>query len=105
MPKMIDDSYMAVDGEGDGEEDSGDTRCVCGKSGKLSVLVSSVQALMLGFDGAANDSDGDEGDLMVMCETCKVWQHTICMDIPNNAIPEHYYCELCEPSLHTELLK
>ena len=32
-PKVIDDSDMAVDGEGDGEEDGGDTRCVCGKGG------------------------------------------------------------------------
>ncbi|CAG7854746.1 SubName: Full=Uncharacterized protein {ECO:0000313/EMBL:CCA66350.1} [Serendipita indica DSM 11827] len=94
MSRMVDESDMAVDGEGDGEEDSGDTRCVCGKS-----------VADAGLDDAADDSDGDEGGLMVMCETCKVWQHTICMDIPDNAVPDHYYCELCEPDLHTELLK
>lgn len=32
-PKHIDESDMAVDGEGDGDEDGGDTRCVCGKGG------------------------------------------------------------------------
>jgi hypothetical protein len=31
--KVVDESDMAVDGEGDGDEDGGDTRCVCGKGG------------------------------------------------------------------------
>ncbi|PVG00391.1 hypothetical protein CPB86DRAFT_755021, partial [Serendipita vermifera] len=79
--KATDESDMAVDGEGDGDEDGGDTRCVCGKG------------------------DSDEGGLMVMCETCKVWQHTQCMEIAEDEVPEHYYCEICQPSLHTELLK
>lgn len=42
---------------------------------------------------------------MVMCETCKVWQHAHCMELAEEDIPEHYYCELCEPSHHVELLK
>ncbi|KIM31458.1 hypothetical protein M408DRAFT_21492, partial [Serendipita vermifera MAFF 305830] len=79
--KVIEESDMAVDGEGDGDEDGGDTRCVCGKG------------------------DSDEGGLMVMCETCKVWQHTQCMGIPDDNVPDHYWCEQCMPDLHTELLK
>ena len=51
------------------------------------------------------DSDSEEGGLMVMCETCKVWQHTNCMDVPEDDVPDHYYCEECMPSLHVELLK
>jgi len=32
--KVVDESDMVVDGEGDGDEDGGDTRCVCGKGGR-----------------------------------------------------------------------
>jgi hypothetical protein len=32
--RVVDESDMAVDGEGDGDEDGGDTRCVCGKGGE-----------------------------------------------------------------------
>lgn len=50
-------------------------------------------------------ADSDEGGLMVMCDTCNVWQHAQCMDVPEDDVPDHYYCEQCEPSLHVELLK
>jgi hypothetical protein len=73
--------------------------------------VVSINRVILPFAADNNDNypllllDSDEGGLMVMCETCKVWQHTQCMEIAEDEVPEHYYCEICEPSLHTELLK
>ncbi|KAG8761067.1 hypothetical protein FRC14_007848 [Serendipita sp. 396] len=79
--RAVDESDMIVDGEADGEDEGGETRCVCGKS------------------------DGDEGGLMVMCEGCKVWQHVHCMDLAEEDVPDHYYCEECKPELHIELLK
>ncbi|KAF9289714.1 Histone-Lysine N-Methyltransferase ash1l [Mortierella alpina] len=42
----------------------------------------------------------DEG-IMVMCETCQVWQHCSCVGLgEGKATPEFYYCELCQPQLH-----
>ncbi len=42
----------------------------------------------------------DEG-IMVMCETCQVWQHCSCVGLgEGKATPELYYCELCQPQLH-----
>lgn len=36
--------------------------------------------------------------LMIQCETCDVWQHSICVGIRNQTdVPKHYYCELCSP--------
>lgn len=26
-----------------------------------------------------------------------VWQHLLCMGIDSDNIPEHYFCELCDP--------
>jgi len=50
-------------------------------------------------------SDNDEGGVMVMCDDCRVWQHTACMMVPEEAIPENYFCEQCRPDLHTDLLR
>src|SRR5258706_11128104 len=49
--------------------------------------------------------DNDEGGVMVMCDDCRVWQHTVCMMVPEDAIPENYFCEQCRPDLHTDLLR
>ncbi|GAM22294.1 hypothetical protein SAMD00019534_054690 [Acytostelium subglobosum LB1] len=39
----------------------------------------------------------DQG-LMIQCEKCDVWQHSICFGIKQQqAVPKHYYCELCVP--------
>ncbi|KAH9054310.1 hypothetical protein EDB87DRAFT_1689314 [Lactarius vividus] len=76
--------------------------------------VSPVSALNLFFDPSCEDSplpdrDDEEsaGEFFVQCETCNVWQHGQCMGIRSeDAVKEdHYYCELCRPDLHTELLK
>ncbi|KAJ6499939.1 hypothetical protein C8R47DRAFT_1109675 [Mycena vitilis] len=44
---------------------------------------------------------------MVQCETCKVWQHGLCMGYDSEALlqDDDYYCEQCRPDFHTEYLK
>ncbi|KAJ2549294.1 Histone deacetylase complex subunit, partial [Coemansia sp. RSA 1836] len=55
--------------------DDGVVRCVCGER--------------------------NDGELMIQCEICQVWQHTLCMGIRDEAhIPDKYYCEKCHPSDH-----
>ncbi|KAJ2023935.1 Histone deacetylase complex subunit [Coemansia sp. S610] len=59
----------------DEEEDDGVVRCVCGEH--------------------------NDGELMIQCEICQVWQHTLCMGIRDEAhIPDKYYCEKCHPQDH-----
>ncbi|KAJ7188187.1 hypothetical protein C8R46DRAFT_1242327 [Mycena filopes] len=66
------------------EEESGVTRCICGR-----------------------EDDPDAGEFMVQCETCKVWQHGLCMGYEMEAQlhDDDYYCEPCRPDFHTEYLK
>jgi hypothetical protein len=53
------------------------------------------------------EDDPDAGEFMVQCETCKAWQHGLCMgyrcegDLP----PDDYHCEQCRPDLHVEILE
>ncbi|KAG8906706.1 Plasma membrane sulfite pump involved in sulfite metabolism [Tulasnella sp. 403] len=63
-------------------EDDSITRCVCGSE------------------------DGELGGMMIQCETCKVWQHGICVGFHSEEdCPETYYCERCRPDQHETLLK
>ncbi|KAJ6586970.1 hypothetical protein DFH09DRAFT_1142129 [Mycena vulgaris] len=66
------------------EEENGVTRCICGR-----------------------EDDPDAGEFMVQCETCKVWQHGLCMGYDSEALlqDDDYYCEQCRPEFHTEYLK
>ena len=71
------------DGELDGDEagDEGVTRCVC---------------------GSADENVG----LMIQCETCKCWQHCVCMGMQvEEDCPDVYFCEQCRPELHIPLLR
>lgn len=39
----------------------------------------------------------------IECETCKVWQHSICVGLEEKeepGMPKKYYCEECKPELH-----
>ncbi|RAL47878.1 hypothetical protein DM860_011463 [Cuscuta australis] len=41
--------------------------------------------------------DEDDGERMVCCDICEVWQHTRCVHIPNNqSIPDIFLCAKCE---------
>lgn len=67
----------AVVSDEESVEDESVTRCVCGESHSVG--------------------------LMVCCDQCEVWQHCDCMGLEEQDIPEHYYCELCKPSDHIEI--
>lgn len=43
---------------------------------------------------------------MVICDNCDAWQHNECMEISENSeeLPDQYFCELCKPEDHKELL-
>ncbi|TFK75391.1 hypothetical protein BDN72DRAFT_811009 [Pluteus cervinus] len=71
--------------DGQEEEEQGITRCICGST----------------------EDDPDAGEFMVQCETCKVWQHGLCMgyESEDQLHDDDYYCEQCRPMLHVELLK
>lgn len=60
------------------EEDSSDagsvTRCICGES--------------------------HNSGLMVQCDKCEVWQHCECIGLIQEKLPDHYYCDQCEPAHH-----
>ncbi|KAF8578025.1 hypothetical protein K439DRAFT_1663964 [Ramaria rubella] len=73
------------DAHDDDDDDGGITRCVCGRT--------------------ELDVDEEDPGLMVMCETCKVWQHGICVNLSEDAQDQDYYCEQCRPDLHVDLLK
>ncbi|KAI9847495.1 MAG: hypothetical protein M1837_002396 [Sclerophora amabilis] len=69
------------------EEDDGDAiiRCVCGAS--------------------AEDSDDER--MMICCDQCSSWQHNECMEVgeDEDALPEKYLCERCDPESHKGLLE
>jgi len=52
-----------------------------------------------------NNQDTD-GTVMVCCDQCDAWQHNVCMGISEveELLPEHYFCELCRPEDHSDLL-
>lgn len=52
------------------------------------------------------EEDEDDDRTMVICDRCEAWQHNECMEISENSedLPEQYYCELCRPQDHKELL-
>ncbi|KAJ2850851.1 hypothetical protein IWW36_001575 [Coemansia brasiliensis] len=63
------------DDDEEDEEDEGMVRCVCGER--------------------------NDGELMIQCEICQVWQHTLCMGIRDEThVPDKYYCEKCRPEDH-----
>ncbi|KAF8513143.1 hypothetical protein BU17DRAFT_95635 [Hysterangium stoloniferum] len=85
VPDPPPQDLVVTDPGDDNDDDGGITRCVCGRT----------------------ELDADEEDLglMVMCETCKVWQHGVCVNLAEDMSEQDYYCELCRPDLHVDLLK
>ncbi|KAF7321371.1 Histone deacetylase complex subunit CTI6 [Mycena kentingensis (nom. inval.)] len=81
-----DDAAAGDDSTGhpEDEDGSGVTRCICGR-----------------------EDDTDAGEFMVQCETCKVWQHGLCMGYDSEAQlhDDDYYCEQCRPDFHADNLK
>ncbi len=64
-------------------------------------LIAPFLTVILGEDEA------DAGEFMVQCETCKVWQHGLCMgyDSEEQVHDADYFGEQGRPELHGELLK
>jgi hypothetical protein len=55
------------------EDDDGETRCLCG-------------------------DNEDDGEFMIQCESCRKWQHGICMGFKDSKkFKEPYACEICRP--------
>ncbi|MCJ1354177.1 MAG: hypothetical protein MMC33_004164 [Icmadophila ericetorum] len=50
--------------------------------------------------------DEDDERVMVICDQCEAWQHNECMEISEKSeeLPEQYFCELCRPEDHKDLL-
>lgn len=90
------------------EEEQGITRCVCGSNGSFFfALIAPLTHPTHSHSSPAGEDETDAGEFMVQCETCKVWQHGLCMgyDSEDQVHDADYYCELCRPELHGELLK
>ncbi|RKP21631.1 hypothetical protein ROZALSC1DRAFT_20367 [Rozella allomycis CSF55] len=48
----------------------------------------------------------DDDGFTIQCDKCGVWQHTICMGIAKEEVPDTYFCEKCEPrAVDVELAK
>lgn len=55
----------------------------------------------------ATEQDEDSGEPWIACDTCGAWQHNVCvgMSVFTEDVPNNYYCEQCEPTMHKELLE
>ncbi|KAK3303676.1 transcription factor S-II, central domain-containing protein [Chaetomium strumarium] len=54
----------------------------------------------------ATEQDEDSGEPWIACDQCGAWQHNICMGMSQYTedLPKEYFCELCRPENHRELL-
>jgi len=54
----------------------------------------------------ATEQDEDSGEPWIACDQCGAWQHNICMGMSQYSedLPKEYFCELCRPENHEELL-
>lgn len=60
------------------------TRCICGDE-----------------EYQGEDNENEDPGFYLSCDECHVWQHGICVGIPNEkSAPDVYYCERCHPELH-----
>ena len=41
---------------------------------------------------------------MICCDNCDKWEHNDCMDLPEDFEADEWYCEICRPEDHQELL-
>ena len=55
--------------------------------------------------GVTSEEEDEEERTMICCDSCLVWQHNECMEIPDK-LPEgeQYFCEQCRPDIHKDLL-
>jgi hypothetical protein len=78
-----------LDDAGSEEPEEEITRCICGHQEWPG------PALITG------DPENDEGGgFFIQCDVCKVWQHGGCIGLPEDLVPDQYFCEECKPQLH-----
>ncbi|TPX13660.1 uncharacterized protein E0L32_005863 [Thyridium curvatum] len=55
----------------------------------------------------ATEQDEDSGEPWIACDTCGAWQHNVCMGMSQYTedLPKEYFCEICKPEDHKELLE
>jgi hypothetical protein len=55
----------------------------------------------------ATESDSDDEEPWIACDSCQSWQHNVCMGIStfDEDVPDKYFCEECAPEQHKELLE
>lgn len=99
-------------GGGDGADDEGETKCVCGENSEFDVpfspaFLTRLQAVLVGRVGRVwltpplPPDDDSNAVLMIQCESCKCWQHGPCVGLENEKdCPDSYYCRDCRPDLH-----
>ncbi len=99
-PEAVGDD--AAGENGDDEEESGVTRCICQKYGS-SRRVDRPQRVPKRPIG---EEDNEQGEFMVQCDMCKAWQHGSCMhyDASDN-VPLQYFCEECRPDLWVDVVR
>ena len=54
----------------------------------------------------ASEQDEDANEPWIACDQCGAWQHNICMGLSeyDEDLPKQYFCEVCRPENHKELL-
>ena len=89
------------------DEEQGITRCVCGSTGACPFNKPTFISFNETHTILYEEDDPDAGEFMVQCETCKVWQHGLCMgyESEDQLHDDDYYCEECRPELHQDLIK
>ncbi|KAK8061375.1 Histone deacetylase complex subunit CTI6 [Apiospora phragmitis] len=90
------------------QEDDEAVRCVCGfedypgpppldEDTKSHALKDSIDLEPI----FSIDITEDLGGFFVQCDTCKVWEHGLCVGIvTEESSPDNYYCEQCRRDLH-----
>ena len=77
-----------------------------GKKGKKAATAEPEEEIIRCVCGAT-EQDEDQGEPWIACDQCGVWQHNICMGMSQykEDLPNAYFCELCRPQNHKELLE
>ncbi|CAI0459282.1 unnamed protein product [Linum tenue] len=79
--------------------------------GMKNLILDSVANLMMYYEGGSNwnkvvvcgcGAREDDGERMVSCDICEVWQHTKCVGIPHHQpTPQIFLCKRCENEIVT----